>query len=109
MKERKAELIVGLVVTAGVLLLVLGVVWGKKASFFSDWSVRRIRFEDVRGLESGDPVMVRGISQGAVDDIRLQPGWVEVKIRIRKSVRGQKHDGRKTGLGRPGEQRYTAG
>jgi phospholipid/cholesterol/gamma-HCH transport system substrate-binding protein len=87
MKERKAELIVGLVVTAGVLLLVLGVVWGKKASFFSNWSVRRIRFEDVRGLESGDPVVVRGISQGAVNDIRLHPGWVEVKIRIRKSVR----------------------
>jgi phospholipid/cholesterol/gamma-HCH transport system substrate-binding protein len=86
MKERKAELIVGLVVTAGVLLLVLGVVWGKKASFFSNWSVRLVRFEDVRGLESGDPVVIRGISQGTVDDIRLRSGWVEVKLRIRKSV-----------------------
>ncbi len=87
MKERKAELIVGLVVTAGVTLLVLGVVWGKKASFFSNWSVRMVRFEDVRGLEKGDPVVVRGISQGTVNDIRLKPGWVEVKIRLRKSLR----------------------
>ncbi|MBN2200611.1 MCE family protein [bacterium] len=87
MKERKAELIVGLVVTAGVLLLVLGVVWGKKASFFSNWAVRSVRFEDVRGLESGDPVVVRGISQGTVDDIRLKPGWVEVKLRLRRSLR----------------------
>jgi phospholipid/cholesterol/gamma-HCH transport system substrate-binding protein len=87
MKERKAELIVGLVVTAGVLLLVLGVVWGKKASFFSNWSVRVVRFEDVRGLESGDPVVVRGIAQGTVNDIRLQPGCAEVKLRIRKSVK----------------------
>jgi phospholipid/cholesterol/gamma-HCH transport system substrate-binding protein len=86
MKERKAELIVGLVVTAGVLLLVLGVVWGKKASFFSNWSIRAVRFEDVRGLETGDPVVVRGISQGTVDDIRLRPGYVEVKLRVRRAV-----------------------
>jgi phospholipid/cholesterol/gamma-HCH transport system substrate-binding protein len=86
MKEKKEELIVGIVVTVGVLLLVLGVVWGKKADLLEKRIWLTVRFENVRGLEKGDPVVVRGIQQGEVDDIRLGHDFVGVRLWVKSEA-----------------------
>jgi phospholipid/cholesterol/gamma-HCH transport system substrate-binding protein len=86
MKEKKEELIVGVVVTLGVLLLVLGIVWGKKTNLLEKRVWLTVRFENVRGLEKGDPVLVRGIRQGEVDDIRLGADYAGVRLWVRSAT-----------------------
>jgi phospholipid/cholesterol/gamma-HCH transport system substrate-binding protein len=87
MKEKKYELIVGIVVTLGILLLVLGIVWGRKADFFSKSRSLKSRFDDIRGLEKGDAVMVRGMQQGEVESVLLGPDCIEVTLRIKREIR----------------------
>jgi phospholipid/cholesterol/gamma-HCH transport system substrate-binding protein len=86
MKEKKEELIVGIVVTLGVLLLVLGIVWGKKADLLEKRFWLTVRFENIRGLEKGDPVVVRGIRQGEVDNIRLDSDYAGVRLWVKRET-----------------------
>ena len=87
MKEKRYELIVGIVVTVGILLLVLGIVWGRKTDFFSDNKRIKARFDDIRGLEMGDAVMVRGMQQGEVERILLDPDCIEITMRLKGGIR----------------------
>lgn len=86
MMERKTDILVGSIVTLALLVLILGVIWGKRIEFFSSRIWLTVRFEDVRGLEKGDPVFVRGTRQGEVDRIDLYPEYAEVRLWIRKEV-----------------------
>lgn len=86
MKEKREELIVGTVVTVGVLLLVLGIVWGKKADLLGKRIWLTARFENVRGLEKGDAVVVRGIQQGEVNDIQLGQDCVKVRFWLKSEA-----------------------
>jgi phospholipid/cholesterol/gamma-HCH transport system substrate-binding protein len=86
MKEKRNELIVGIVVTCGILLFVLGIVWGRKTDVFSDSKRIRARFDDVRGVEKGDAVMVRGMQQGEVERILLGPDYIELILRIKGGI-----------------------
>src|SRR4030043_666203 len=65
-----------------MLVLVLGIVWGKGASVFSNRRMYKARFETVLGLEGGDPVMIRGTRQGQVKKINLTARDVEVDFWI---------------------------
>ncbi|HEX9934454.1 MAG TPA: MlaD family protein [bacterium] len=85
-KERKTEIWVGVTVTAALLILVLGVIWGKGSGVFSKQTRLVIRFQDVRGLEKGDPVYVRGIEVGRVSGIVLESDYAEVQLRIPSRV-----------------------
>jgi phospholipid/cholesterol/gamma-HCH transport system substrate-binding protein len=87
MKEKKEEMIVGLVVTLALLLLVLGVVWGKKTDFLSKRIRLTVHFENVKGLEKGDPVVIRGIAQGEVDDVDLGDDFAEVRLWINSKAK----------------------
>jgi len=87
MKEKKYELTVGIVVTAGILLLVLGIIWGRKTDFFSNNKRIKARFDDVRGLDMGDAVMIRGMQQGEVERILLGQDCIEVTMRLKGWVR----------------------
>ena len=86
MKEKRNELIVGIVVTFGILLFVLGIVWGRKTDVFSDSKRIRARFDDIRGVEKGDAVMVRGMQQGEVERILLGPDYIELTLRIKGGI-----------------------
>lgn len=81
--QRKQELLVGIVITGALLILVLGIAWAKRNYFFSPWTRLTVRFETVKGLESGDPVTIRGINQGEVESIALDSGFVNVRLRLR--------------------------
>jgi len=86
MAERKREVLVGLTVTFSLLILILGLIWGKGVDFFSRRIYLTVQFEDVRGLEKGDPVLVRGIKQGRVEEVVLGTEFVEVRLWIREDV-----------------------
>jgi phospholipid/cholesterol/gamma-HCH transport system substrate-binding protein len=87
MSEKKAAIIVGISVIGALAVLVAGLIWGKGVSLFSVRNEYRVRFADVQGLEKGDPVVIRGISCGAVKDIALEPDQVMVLFWVKKSVR----------------------
>lgn len=82
-KEKKQELLVGIVITIALLMLVLGIAWAKRGHFFSRRTQLIVRFETVKGLEPGDPVTIRGIDQGEVESIALDSGFVNVTLRLR--------------------------
>lgn len=86
MAERKAEVLVGFTVALALLILVLGVIWGKGVEFLARHAFLTVRFEDVRGLEKSDPVLVRGIRQGRVEKVVLRNEFAEVRLRIREDV-----------------------
>jgi phospholipid/cholesterol/gamma-HCH transport system substrate-binding protein len=87
MTERKIEIIVGLFVSLAVIGLILGVVWGKNFQFFSKRQHLTLLFDDVRGLQAGDPVVVRGLQKGEVESIHLKNRNVEVRIWFEPDVR----------------------
>jgi len=87
MSEKKAAIIVGIAVISALVVLVLGLIWGKGVSLFSVRNEYRVHFVNVQGLEKGDPVVIRGISCGAVQGIDLEPDYVMVSFWVKKSVR----------------------
>ncbi|MCK5147917.1 MCE family protein [bacterium] len=84
--EKRTEIIVGAVVVIGLVLLVLGLIWGKGLKIFDARQEITAHFTDVRGLEAGDPVMIRGMKKGEVQEIDLYSDYVEVKLWIKKDV-----------------------
>lgn len=86
MAERKAEVLVGITVTLALLILLFGVIWGKGIDIFSRRVNFTVRFEDVQGLEKGDPVLVRGIKQGEVERIVLRAKYAEVRLWLRENI-----------------------
>jgi phospholipid/cholesterol/gamma-HCH transport system substrate-binding protein len=85
-KERKAELWVGVTVTTALVILVLGVMWGKGTDFLSRQIMLTARFDDVKGLGKGDAVHIRGIEAGQVSGIALHEDYAEVRLRIKNDV-----------------------
>ncbi|MCJ7812935.1 MlaD family protein, partial [bacterium] len=86
MSERKTEVAVGLIVTAALLILVLGIIWGRDVDILSRRTFLIIHFNNVYGLEKSDPVLVRGMKQGEVDRIILKSEYVEVHLWIKQHV-----------------------
>ncbi|MBN2104487.1 MCE family protein [bacterium] len=86
MSERKLEIIVGAFVTLAIISLIIGVIWGKNLRLFSSRQDLNLRFENVRGLEEGDPVAVRGIQKGAVKHVVLNTHYVDVYVWLERDV-----------------------
>ena len=86
MSERKTEIIVGLTVTLAVLILVGGIIWGKRREFFPHRVFITVNFNDVQGLANGDPVLIRGVKQGEVNEIVLKQNHAEVQLWIRDNI-----------------------
>jgi phospholipid/cholesterol/gamma-HCH transport system substrate-binding protein len=86
MSEHKAEIIVGVTVTLAVIILVGGIIWGKRAEFFPNRSFITVNFDDVQGLTRGDPVFIRGVKQGEIDDIILKQDHIQVRLWIRGDI-----------------------
>lgn len=80
------EIIVGAFVTLALAGLILGVIWGKNLHPFARRQTLTLRFDNVRGLESGDPVMIRGMEKGAVQQICLTDGYVDVQLWVDRDV-----------------------
>ncbi|MCH9015748.1 MAG: MCE family protein [Gemmatimonadetes bacterium] len=84
----KQEVKVGALVMAAVVVFFVGLSWltGRSLGAGAVASVP-VRFEDVSGLQVGDPVLLSGVDVGRVAQIRLQgAASVLVQLEIRRSV-----------------------
>jgi len=87
MAGRNTEIRVGIAVIGALALVIWGVTWLSDARLARKRRVYNVRFSDVGGLATGDPVSVNGVSMGKVLDISLRPGGVNVKFAIDRAVR----------------------
>ncbi|MFN3427322.1 MAG: MlaD family protein [Candidatus Thermochlorobacter sp.] len=80
----KPELKVGLTVSFALALLGFALWWAKDVQVGS--TQFNVRFENVSGLQVGDPVMISGLRVGKVDNITLRDGHVNVLISIAPDI-----------------------
>ena len=86
MSDRKTEIAVGMTISLAILLLVLGLILGKGIDLFSRQKPLYVRFLDIAGIETGDPVVVRGMTLGRVEGIVLHPEYVILQLSLRKDI-----------------------
>lgn len=84
--ERKAEIAVGFSVCIALIILIIGIIWGKRIDFSLERHFINVKFTDIQGLERGDPVYVRGIRYGEVDRINLRHDHALVRMWVRSDV-----------------------
>ncbi len=80
----KPELKVGLTVSFALILLGFALWWAKDVRVGS--KKIGVRFENVSGLQPGDPVTISGLRIGKVDDIALRDGYVYVQLSVAPEV-----------------------
>jgi len=87
MEEDKKEIIVGLTVIIGVIILVAGILWGKGDSIFSKKIIFKADFSSAEGLKPGDNVVVRGVKCGRVKSVSLRSKGVRVGFWVKENIR----------------------
>ncbi|HVP39475.1 MAG TPA: MlaD family protein [Candidatus Saccharimonadales bacterium] len=80
------ELKVGVTVLLAVVVLGAGIVFLKEYRLHGRMNEWKVGFPHVGGLAGGDPVLVNGVKEGAVEEIYLQHGEVVATLRVRKHV-----------------------
>lgn len=76
------EMKVGLVTISGILIFIFAIVIAKGFFMFSDNQTLYIVFDNVKGLQVGEPVAYNGVKIGKVSDIQLTERNVIVKTDI---------------------------
>lgn len=80
----KRKIINEVVVGASILVALVIAAWGY--IYLRELPVKRngytayIHFNDITGLETGDPVSVSGLKIGRVQEMKLKPGFVQVRV-----------------------------
>ncbi|RKY82704.1 hypothetical protein DRQ07_00505 [candidate division KSB1 bacterium] len=87
MNDEKREIAVGFTVILSLIILVGGILWGKKGSVFSKKEIYRVSFSSASGLKPGDNVIVRGLHKGNVKDIKLTDNGVLVEFLVDKNIK----------------------
>jgi len=85
---RRREILVGVVIVAGVLVAVLGTLWLQDASFGRGTREVEGLFLEVGQLMEGNSVKLRGVTIGRVEGIQVEPDGtaVRVSMRVREDV-----------------------
>jgi phospholipid/cholesterol/gamma-HCH transport system substrate-binding protein len=86
MRQRSTEVKVGIAVVAAVVILILGVMWIEKVSFSNQFVTYVVYFDDVGGLDPGDPVTVSGVDGGEVGAVILEPGRVRTELSLSETI-----------------------
>ncbi len=84
--QRKTEIKVGITAIVGTLLFLWILGWAKNFSFTSNEKILTVQFSNVAGLEIGDYVMVNGVREGHVADIKAGDNDVLVKLALNNEV-----------------------
>ena len=71
MTSRGLEIRVGAIVVLGALIAVIGTMWFQKFQLAEKRYAFYVRFDEVGGLSSGDPIQVNGVDQGRVNAVEL--------------------------------------
>lgn len=86
MTPRGLEIRVGAVVIAAAIVAVVGTMWFQKFQLAEKRYAFFVRFNEVGGLVSGDPIQVNGVERGRVDAVDLLPRGVVVRMAVREGV-----------------------
>jgi phospholipid/cholesterol/gamma-HCH transport system substrate-binding protein len=80
--KRRDEVTVGMLITAAVVVAVLGTLWLVRGSWKAGYPLHT-RFVWGQNLKQGQPVLLAGVSVGYVGDVTLRrDGYLEVLLRI---------------------------
>jgi phospholipid/cholesterol/gamma-HCH transport system substrate-binding protein len=85
-EQRKTEIKVGITVIIGLIIFLWIFSWAKNLSIHSSENFLKIKFENVSGLEIGDPVTVNGLRKGYVNNITIKKQELIVEAAISKDV-----------------------
>lgn len=85
--EKKTEIKVGITVLLGILIFIWILGWAKNISLQSNEQPIDVRFDNVAGLEIGDPVTVNGVKKGYVESMKVEPNYVIVKMMINDDIK----------------------
>jgi len=82
--KRRDEVLVGILLTVGVIIAVLGTIWLVRGGFKSGYPLFA-RFAWGAGVKQGQPVRLAGVQVGVVSDVELDPrGTILIKMSIEK-------------------------
>ncbi|MGH7506079.1 MAG: MlaD family protein [Longimicrobiales bacterium] len=79
---RRNDVVVGLVVVLGIVVIVVGTIWLKGARLGQEEREVRARFSEVGQLLPGNAVKLRGVPIGRVEEIELEAGEQAVIITL---------------------------
>lgn len=80
--KRRDEVLVGILLTIGVVIAVLGTIWLVRGGFSSGYPLYA-RFKWGAGVKQGQPVRLAGVQIGVVSDVELDPkGTILVTMSI---------------------------
>jgi len=87
MTERRLHAQVGLLFLLSVTVLVLGILWFKEFQIRGRTFKQMIEFQTTSGLVKGDPVEVKGVPSGKVEDINFEEGLALVQVQLDRKVK----------------------
>ena len=85
--DRKTEIKVGLTVLIGILIFIWIFGWAKNFSLKSNEQIAKVRFNNVSGLEIGDPVTVNGLRKGYVKEMVVGTNYVMVDLSLDNDIK----------------------
>ncbi|KAA3653855.1 MAG: MCE family protein [Calditrichaeota bacterium] len=86
MNRSNLELKVGIITICGIIVLVVGSIWGRDVKISSNYRQLDIVFDHSGGIRPGDAVNVNGIKKGRVETVELLPHAVKVSIVLSTDV-----------------------
>ncbi|MEX2281382.1 MAG: MlaD family protein [Gemmatimonadota bacterium] len=78
--KRRNEVLVGLAVIGGIVVIVFGTIWLKGMKLGEQPRIITARFEEAGSLLKGNNVKLRGVLIGRVEDIQLEPSGAGVLV-----------------------------
>jgi phospholipid/cholesterol/gamma-HCH transport system substrate-binding protein len=82
--KRRDEVLVGILLTIGIVIAVLGTIWLVRGGFARGYPLYA-RFNWGAGVKQGQPVRLAGVQIGVVSDVELDPkGTILIKMSIEK-------------------------
>lgn len=85
--DRKTEIKVGLTVLVGILIFIWIFGWAKNFSLKSNEQIIKVKFNNVSGLEIGDPVTVNGLRKGYVKEMIVGLNDVAVELALDNDIK----------------------
>ncbi|MFZ1279367.1 MAG: MlaD family protein, partial [Ignavibacteriaceae bacterium] len=85
--DRKTEIKVGLTVLIGILIFIWIFGWAKNFSLKSNEQIAKVRFNNVSGLEIGDPVTVNGLRKGYVKEMVVGTNYIMVDLSLDNDIK----------------------
>ncbi len=84
MKLRQNEFIIGLSVTIATLIVILSILWLGKSNFLVKGIHLNLLVQNAAGLGVGDEVLYKGLPVGTVQDTKIDPEGIIIKLKIEK-------------------------